>query len=578
MGFCGVNGRFRFRIRHMAKAKIKTPISNKSEIWLPIGLGILVTLTFWVPHIDSFNISKFAVLSLGALVLSIAALRSGYIGTKPLGIGALGLLIFTGTLVVNLLGSPNFYKTLLGVQGRNNGVLTYLFLAFISFFVSRNFKSTDLNKLLWGLTGLGVVESLYDVLQLADLDPVKWNNPYGFILGTLGNSDFAAALLAICLVSTLWLINLNRTNKVLVGSLGILSIIETYILINSDVRQSLILFGFGLSIIIYYELSLKKRSFSLAWLSTVFLGGILAVLGALQIGPLKSVIFKESITFRGDYWRAAWRMFKDNPINGVGLGNYGDYFNRYRDAAQVARRGPSVGSDVAHSMPLDFLAMGGVVLGAAYIFLIVLSVVLVLRRIRTTSGDEKRVAVVVFSLLFSYLLQSFISIDQIGLAIWGWIFIGISFSFESSKKTELTKRDKALVKGISGVTAILTLIAFIFVSIPTWRADSALKKLAAVPYEQEGLDTRKIRLDMASKLIAITPHDSQFKTQVSLYLLSNGQAEGIDYAKKALEQNPSDSTALRYLILAYGQLKDEANIAKYKALALEIDPFNPELK
>ena len=92
-------------------------------------------------------------------------------------------------------------------------------------------------------------------------------------------------------------------------------------------------------------------------------------------------------------------MFSDNPTFGVGLGNYGDYFNRYRDAAQVGRRGPAVGSDVAHSMPLDFLAMGGITLGIAYLALVVYSVFLVISKIRSLEGINKQQGYIVFSLL-----------------------------------------------------------------------------------------------------------------------------------------------------------------------------------
>jgi hypothetical protein len=228
-------------------------------------------------------------------------------------------------------------------------------------------------------------------------------------------------------------------------------------------------------------------------------------------------------------------------------------------------------------MPLDFLAMGGLSLGVAYLLLITLSVYCVLRKIKQSTGDEKRVGLVIFSLLGSYLLQSFISIDQIGLAVWGWIFIGVALSLIKNEK-QIRSLETNMSKGFISVGLVVALVSFVFVSIPTWRADTGLKKLAAIPQEQQGIDTRAIRLDQAAKLIAIAPQDSQFKTQVALYLLGNGQAEGIDYAKKALEQNPSDSTALRFLIIAYGQLKDDVNIAKYKAEALKIDPFNPELK
>jgi O-antigen ligase len=560
----------------MVKAPQKKIESKGPAIWMPLTLGVLVSLTFWVPHIDSFNISKFTMLVIGVLALSAFSIpemrrsRSASAGTYL-------LLLFIGLLFVNLFTSPNIYKTLVGALGRNNGVITYFCLAALAYFVSIRFKLSDIPKLLWALVILGVLQTIYNIIQLADADPIKWNNPYGFILGTLGNSDFAAALLAISSIATIWVARIYSERKLLAASLLVLTGIQFVVMLESNVRQSLILFFFGIAVVVYSEIRKLSKKISLVWTGSVSAIGLLAVLGTLQIGPLTNYLFKESITYRGDYWRAAWRMFKDNIFFGVGLGNYGDYFNRYRDAAQVARRGPALGSDVAHSMPLDFLAMGGLTLGLAYLAIIIYAVYLVGAKIRSLDGANKRQGYIIFSLLGAYLLQSFISIDQIGLAVWGWIFIGISLS--------LTKEGNAVEGKARNVSVILvpiailvTFLSFIFVAVPTWRADSTLKQLASVPAEQQGIDTRAIRLNLASKIESIAPRDSQFKTQISLYLLSNGQAEGIDYAKRALLQNPSDSSALRYLIIAYGQLNDAENLQKYRAEALKIDPFNPDLK
>ena len=138
--------------------------------------------------------------------------------------------------------------------------------------------------------------------------------------------------------------------------------------------------------------------------------------------------------------------------------------------------------------------------------------------------------------------------------------------------------DPHLSKIFVPIAVLVTAISFVSVSVPMWRADSALKQMASVPAEQQGVDTRSVRLQIASDVESMIPRDSDFKTQIALYLLSNGQAEGIDFAKRALKQNPTDSTALRYLVIAYGQLNDPANLQKYKAEALKIDPFNPDLK
>lgn len=559
----------------MSKSAKKTRSQSKSEISALLIIAVSVSLTFWIPHIDSFNISKFTVLVLGTLILGLIMLTSKRI-SRNFAISQVLIVLFMILLVINLLTSNNFYKTLLGAQGRNNGVITYFCLSVLAFYASTKFTLRDLPKLLWSLFSLGVLQAAYNSVQLADVDPVAWNNPYGLILGTLGNSDFAAALLAICLVATMWLATMNSKNKALALLLVTVCLIELVILIQSNVRQSLVLFAFGFSILIYSQLRVRYQKLSVAWASAAFGAGILAVLGSLQIGPLSSLIFKESITYRGDYWRAAWRMFIDQPIFGVGLGNYGDYFNQYRDLLQVGRRGPAVGSDVAHSIPLDFLAMGGITLGGAYLLLVAFSLYLVARKFKKSSGSEQTGVLIIFSLLGCYLLQSLISIDQLGLAVWGWIFIGIALSLTVDKESDKSSKQK--VKVFSSLSVLTTFLSLVLVAIPNWRADTALKQLAQIPSEQAGIDVRLIRLDFAKKLVEIVPSNSQYKTQAALYLLSNGQAEGIEYAKSAIEQNPRDSSAYRFLILAYGDLQDEANVAKYREESLKIDPFNPDLR
>ena len=186
----------------MAKAPKKQVQKSGNGVWGHLLLGVLVSLTFWVPHIDSFNISKFVVLGIGVLILSALALPSIKVKSQAK-IGTYLLLVFLIMLMVNLLASPNMYKSLIGALGRNNGVLTYFCFAVLAFLISIRFKLSDLPKLLWSLVGLGVFQTFYNILQLVEADPITWNNPYGFILGTLGNSDFAAALLAICSIATL---------------------------------------------------------------------------------------------------------------------------------------------------------------------------------------------------------------------------------------------------------------------------------------------------------------------------------------------------------------------------------------
>jgi O-antigen ligase len=69
----------------------------------------------------------------------------------------------------------------------------------------------------------------------------------------------------------------------------------------------------------------------IGYVIVVAIGGVFALLGALQIGPLTKYIYKTSVSLRGEYWQAGWNMGSDHPLTGVGFDTYGDWYRRVRD-------------------------------------------------------------------------------------------------------------------------------------------------------------------------------------------------------------------------------------------------------
>jgi O-antigen ligase len=65
-------------------------------------------------------------------------------------------------------------------------------------------------------------------------------------------------------------------------------------------------------------------------------------------------------------------MTIDNPIFGVGLDSYGDWYRRSRTIEATLRRGPDVTSNAAHNAFLDISSYGGFPLVLIYIVLIIL--------------------------------------------------------------------------------------------------------------------------------------------------------------------------------------------------------------
>ena len=147
------------------------------------------------------------------------------------------------------------------------------------------------------------------------------------------------------------------------------SIMLLFAIFPTNARQALLILIFGLFLIILakiYEINKKIGQFGL--LSGGVVAGF-AILGTLQVGPLKDLLYKPSISIRGYYWRAGIDMFKDHKFFGVGVDNYGAFFKEYRDAQYSLNYGYGITSSNAHNVFIQNFATGGIFVGVFYILL-----------------------------------------------------------------------------------------------------------------------------------------------------------------------------------------------------------------
>jgi hypothetical protein len=127
-------------------------------------------------------------------------------------------------------------------------------------------------------------------------------------------------------------------------------------------------------------------------------------------------------------------MAKMNPWSGVGMDSYGDWYRRARDEQAMILPGPGIVTNAAHNVPLDLLAYGGWPLFISYFLIVSLSAIAVFKLI-FSSRDYNWVTVGLVVGWTCYHVQSIISINQIGLAVWGWIFNGAVIAYERSLRT-----------------------------------------------------------------------------------------------------------------------------------------------
>jgi hypothetical protein len=232
----------------------------------------------------------------------------------------------------------------------------------------------------------------------------------------------------------------------------------------SQVRQGFVAAAIGLIFVIIVVLFQRQKMSAYALSLFTMCGAALALFGMLNKGPFAEYFYKMSITYRGDYWRAAWRMFVHHPLFGVGLDRYGANFRQYRDATQSLRRGPDLVSNAAHNVPLQLAATGGIFVLAAFLalnFFIVWRGVVALRR---SQGHEQIVVAVLFAAWIAYELQSLISIDNLGVAIWGYLLGGalVGISCTSTLKPEKISILQPLIS--AGMALVMFIVAVLFFS------------------------------------------------------------------------------------------------------------------
>lgn len=386
---------------------------------------------------DPVNVTKF--FALGGVAFSVLLVSISF-HHKRLWVDHkvelfLSLALVLASLNAIISASSPLTQNLYGVFGRNTGFLTYAFLLalFIASLVLRNKK--NFTWLLFGLFAAGLANVAYCLWALYLGDPIPWSNPYGNILGTFGNPNFIGAFLGIFL-SAIVAYTLKPGTRLVVRlfTLVILAL-GTFEIIKSNAIQGRVVLVGGLAIVGFYYIRSRFKSalVSISYIAFAAAGGAMAVLGALQIGPLTKFIYKTSVSLRGEYWQAGINMGRDNLWTGVGFDSYGDWYRRARDAQALILPGPNTTTNAAHNVSLDVFAFGGLPLLVCYLALITLTAIAIVK-VTLRQRDFDAVFVGLTTGWVTYQVQSIISINQIGLAIWGWIFGGALIAYEKSTR------------------------------------------------------------------------------------------------------------------------------------------------
>ena len=202
--------------------------------------------------------------------------------------------------------------------------------------------------------------------------------------------------------------------------------------------------------------------------------------------------------------------------------------------------------------------------------------------LRNLAGSNKLILAGVLSAWTAFHAQSLVSIDNLGISIWGWVLGGtiIGLSVSASTSVDEDRRNYQLKPNsinlnrslISGSASIL---AVILISLLYRGENNTYKIMSAFDLQtQAGRDVYK---ELNLRTINTHLNDPTYKLTAAINLAQNGfLEEGLTEVRKISIENPRNLDALNILVRMYEQTNRIPEAVIYREKIAQIDPWNAD--
>ena len=564
----------------MQKQSKKLKINNSGPLWWLIGGTGFVTLYFNPRIQDPFNSPKlWSLLVISAWLLGHIVSNLRFIQKSKNSKITISLIIFF--ILANLfstLMSDNRYVSFFGENFRKNGFLDYLCLGIILISAVLFINFDYFNRIIGVSIFVGLVLSVYGLMQTTGNDFVDWANPYNAVIGTLGNPNFSAAMMAILATISFGSIFYSKSSK----AIRVLGLITSALLLTtiyrSDARQGLISLAVGVGFLAIFMIYTQNKKLGLAFTGFGLIAGVFAILGMLQVGPLKEFLYKDSVSVRGYYWRAGIEMFKSNFWFGVGPDRYGANFKAYREMNYALTYGFDITSTNAHNVPIQIFATAGIFAGLAYISIIFFTIWSAIKGLRKLENDKQIALAIVFSGWLAFQAQSLVSIDNIGISVWGWLLSGCVIALSKLEQEPGNDLSRKNIKNQISIAQPLFSGAFLLIVlmlvVPLYRGEVNMYSTRAA-FNPQNENNRSPLHDFAIKTINSPLIDPYYAFMSSTYLIQTGFIdEGYVELKSLNKSDPKNLDVLNYLAGVTAQQGNYTESERYRLEMVKLDPWN----
>jgi hypothetical protein len=249
-----------------------------------------------------------------------------------------------------------------------------------------------------------------------------------------------------------------------------------------------------------------------------------------------------------------------------------------RDIQALTTPGTNTTVNAAHNVPLDILASGGFLLFLSYIAIMIIVSFKIYRLTRLIKNYDP-IFVSLVAAWAAYQVQSIISINQIGLAVWGWVLSGLIVAYESALRGRETSPKHSRRGGKSADDLRVTIIspgllagvgALVGALIAFPPLNSDLKWRAA----QVSRDA--LKLEKALESGPMNPSNTlKYLNSIQLFEQSGLTELAHRYSLEAVRFNPDSYDSWKFLYLIRDSTSNERKTAIENMQRL--DPLNPDV-
>lgn len=523
---------------------IFTPWFNKDSIVIPKQFILAITAAYFLPRTIEY-IKLIIKNKLGkVLVLTIT-------------------LTIAQMILVMIRSDAPLEQEIFGRSGRLLGFITYFSLLVVLIASIRLFDINNIELINRGMSIVGIIVLTYAIFQSFGIDFFKWELRTNALISTLGNPNYTSAFAAFIALPAISYVS-SKKNK-LFYTVFILCLV-LFTIFRSESIQGYVALLISISIyVLVYSWSKSKKYFTLM-IGILTPGFIILLMGTLGHGILSRFLYKVSVESRGDFWRSAFHGANENPLFGVGLDSFGDFYLKYRDQV-AADHSFAEFTDSAHNYILDYAVQGGyplALLNISVTVLVVFAFIQVQKNVKAFNNS--------FSAIFAswIAIQSTFLISPLCIPIlfWNAIFsgaiIGVALRVKNPTQFSLPVVNAKSVDFRDLISSI-AIVGIFLLMLPLFNVD---KQFAQSLKNGDG--------NLGIKVVEKFPRSTTRYTTVARLLLESGENKyALDVARSTLNFNKNTLAAWGIIMINPLAPYEERLTAKQELLRL--DPWNKEV-